>query len=79
MANNYISQCTNGTSFITVAPAGKAEMPQNTAMRAKRALFDGAHLFCSLHFAIAFQEIALNDRAHDGQTLACLQLGDKSE
>lgn len=79
MANNYISQCTNGTSFITVAPAGNTEMPQNTAMRAQRALFDGAHLFCRLHFAIAFQEVALNNRAHDGQTLACLQLGDKSE
>lgn len=54
-------------------------MTQNTAMRAKLALFDDVHLFSRLQFAIAFQEVALNDRAHNGQTLSCLQLGDKSE
>lgn len=37
------------------------------------------YLFSCLHFTITFQEVALNDRAHNGQTLACLQLRDKSQ
>lgn len=66
--NSYTSQkLRNGTKKNPIA------------MRAQQALFNGFHLFSRLHFAIAFQEVALNDRAYDGQTLACLQLGDKSE
>lgn len=48
-------------------------------MDAQQARFHYAHLFSRLHFAIAFQEVALNDRAHNGQALACLQLRDKRE
>lgn len=79
IANNYISQCANGTSFVIVVWERSPKMPQNTTMYAQQAWFDGVHLFSRLHFAIAFQEVALNDRAHNGQTLACLQLRHKSE
>lgn len=37
------------------------------------------YLFCCLHFPIAVQEVALNDRAHNGQAFSRLQLWGKCE
>lgn len=67
------------TSFVIAVQDRSPRMPLNATMYAQQARFDDFHLFSRLHFAIAFQEVALNDRAHNGQALASLQLRDKRE
>lgn len=39
----------------------------------------GVYLLGCLHFTIAIQEVPLENRAHNGETLSCLQLRGKGE
>lgn len=69
-----------GCSFVTISCTSQQHSATETCIeQVQHTSLYRVYLFSCLHFPVAVQEVALDDRAHNGQTLACLQLRCKGE